>query len=214
MVCWGRMLICLTFFHLGTVLAQSTDADLAQVLREVRQASGGDRWNAFQQIDLQGMVAVGGLEGPAVSSDSLIDARSVARMSLSGLQRDEGYDGRVQWMSDESGLVDVVEGEAARREWITESFLSSRSYLRPLATEQQALRSEQMAGRAFQVISLTPRGGEPLELWVDAQTHLIARVVLPVPIDPGMIPRSPFPARTAPLRVTHTRSPKCISCTA
>ena len=37
---------------------------------------------------------------------------------------------------------------------------------------------------------------------------------LPVPIDPGMIPSSPFPARTAPLRVTHTRSPKCVSCTA
>ena len=30
-------------------------------------------------------------------------------------------------------------------------------------------------------------------------------------MEPGMMPRSPAPARTAPLRVTHTSAPKWVS---
>jgi hypothetical protein len=30
------------------------------------------------------------------------------------------------------------------------------------------------------------------------------------PIEPGMMPSSPAPALTAPLRVTHTLAPKCV----
>jgi len=33
----------------------------------------------------------------------------------------------------------------------------------------------------------------------------------PVPIDPGMMPRSPLPARIAPFRVTSTSMPSYVS---
>jgi predicted aspartyl protease len=125
-------------------------------------------------------MAVGGLEGSITGSDSLIDARSIERASLAGIMRNGGYDGQARWTSDESGLVDLVESEAAQREWTTGGFLWSGAYLRLFATEQESLRSEVRAGRNFQVVSLTPPGGEPVELWVDAQTHLITRVVLPL----------------------------------
>ena len=156
---------------------------MEQVLRAVREASGGDRWSTVQQIDSQARIAVGGLEGSGVISESLLDGRNIQRVKLGAITRNSGYDGQAIWSSDESGLVDLVESEAAQREWRTDGFLSSRAYLRPLATEQQALRRERLAGRELDVLSLTPRGGEPVELWVDPQTHLIARVVLPLQND-------------------------------
>jgi predicted aspartyl protease len=156
------------------------DISVREVLQAVRAASGGDAWDGVQQIDAQGSIVAVGSSGKIESSHSLIDARSLVQIHLGALELSSGHDGALPWSRNASGLVDVLESDREVADAISRSFLTSHAYLRTQPAELAAdLRAEQRAARSYQVVSLTPPGGEPLELWVDAATSLIEQVVFP-----------------------------------
>jgi hypothetical protein len=64
-------------------------------------------------------------------------------------------------------------------EAILTNYLSVNGFFFPDRFPAHALylRSAQEAGRKFDVIEITPRGGRAFEAWFDGQTHLIGRVV-------------------------------------
>ncbi|HKE94225.1 MAG TPA: aspartyl protease family protein [Povalibacter sp.] len=152
-------------------------ASPAHVLALAREASGGERWDRIGQIEFRGAVEVAGLTGQADEIDSLADGRRVTHFDLKVASGANGFDGNAVWQASGAGLVDIDETPAGRRRAIAESFLSRRAWLDPRAVElKPTLRSE----KDFDVVSFTPRGGDPVELWVDTHTHLLARAVLPV----------------------------------
>src|SRR5690606_35880296 len=171
-----------TSICLISVAAASPGRSPQDVLAEVRAATGGQRWNAAKQIQAEGQFAVGGLSGRFESIESLVDVRRVSKFDLGVLAGSQGFDGEAPWNADAAGLVDVVEDDVALQRAATEGFLSSRAYLRPDATfEQASVRTERDgADQRYEVVTVTPPKGDPVELWVDDESNLIVRIVRPV----------------------------------
>lgn len=148
----------------------------AQVIDRMREAMGGARWAEIAQIELAGALQLGGMHGHIGEVVSTRDARRTTSFDLSVLTGASGYDGTHAWNSDGSGLVDIDESAAGKRNAISTSFVANRLYLNPRITLPDAmLRNEEN----HHVITFTPEGGEAIELWVDASTHLVTRSVLP-----------------------------------
>lgn len=152
-----------------------------EILAKVREATGGQRWEEIEQIQSIGQLSVGGLTGRFEAIESLIDERRVTSFDLGVIAGSEGHDGTKPWSADAAGLVDIVEDEESIARAATASFISSRAYLRADAPIKEAsVRSERdERGTRFDVVTLTLLLGDPVELWVDESSHLIARIVRP-----------------------------------
>ena len=149
----------------------------AELLAQVRTASGAEHWQPLQQIELEGTIVAGRLTGTFNELASLVDARRVSHYDLQVLAGAEGFDGSVIWHASAAGLVDIDESEDGMRQAVSESFLSSRGYLKAqIGSLQPKLRQV----KGFAIVSITPPGGNLVELWIDTHSHLIARVDLPV----------------------------------
>src|SRR5690606_11414656 len=170
-----------TSICLISVATASPGRSPQEVLAEVRAATGGQRWDAVKQIEAQGQFAVGGLSGRFESIESLVDERRVSKFDLGVLAGSQGFDGTAPWNADAAGLIDVVEDEVALQRAATEGFLTSRAYLRSDASFGQAnVRTERdSSGQLYEVVTITPNKGDPVELWVSEESKLIARVVRP-----------------------------------
>lgn len=171
----GATVLCIAF-------ATAAGAKSPQeVLAEVRAASGGERWAELAQIESTGKLSIGRLTGSFASIESLLDDRRVSTFDLGVIAGSQGHDGTAPWHADASGLVDLVDDEEALERAASEGFLSRRAYLRtdvPLA--QASTRTERDAnGALYDVVTLVPLPNQPIELWVDDATHLIARIVRP-----------------------------------
>ena len=180
---WPLVLLSLL---LTTAVAVSDDRPAPDrspqgVLAKVREATGGQRWDELQQIRSSGQLSLAGLTGGFEAIESLIDERRMTSFDLGVIAGSEGHDGVQPWSADAAGLVDLVEDEESLARAATVGFLSSRAYLRSDAPIKDAdVRTERDAsGTRFDVVTLTPLLGDPVELWVDNASHLIVRIVRP-----------------------------------
>lgn len=162
----------------GAAVAQTpfTASQIDQVLTGVRAAAGGPQLDRFVESTSAGSVVQGG--APFVFT-SIVDLRN-------GHYREEtrvgpatfldGYDGE-QW-TVENGAFSVVSLPAYVADAITQAYLASNAYLRP---SQRATivsgRSDSLDGRAVNVLHVQPAGGSPADLFFDAASNLLVRVV-------------------------------------
>jgi hypothetical protein len=163
--------IALLLFSIPAFAATPSD-----VLDRMRHAMRADRWATVEQVGFVGSVQLGGMSGRIDEVSSTRDARRVTHFDLSVMGGSSGYDGKNIWSADAAGLVDVDESIAGKRNAITASFIANRLYLNPkIAVSAPTLRRE----GDHDVVTFAPDGGDALELWIDAYTHLVARAVIP-----------------------------------
>jgi len=88
-----------------------------------------------------------------------------------------GWDGRVAWNQDYAGLVTIDGGMAGRLQANNQAYLDGLRYLRPDAGGATVIYAGRRTanGNAYDVLAVTPPNGTEIQLWIDPQTHLIAR---------------------------------------
>jgi PDZ domain-containing protein/aspartyl protease len=157
----------------------------AEILALARAASGGNAWSRIRAIEIEGTISTGGLQGGWKRAEDLGKGR-FAEYSDFGVYRDAViFDGTTRWRVDKSGGVHPRDAAFTRKYTVTDSWLTRRAYLKPGAegAEAGAPAERTDGGRNYAVISVTPAGGTPAELWFDSTTHYLARIVRQRPID-------------------------------
>jgi hypothetical protein len=89
------------------------------------------------------------------------------------------WDGQNYWRQDISGGVHPIDSTFMQETNVTDAWIASRGFLKPDAAGAalEILAEQKANGRSFDVVRAVPRGGQPVDLWFDAATHLLSRTV-------------------------------------
>ncbi len=150
-----------------------------EILARALAAAGGAAWAGVRTLRFEGRVQAGGLSGPYEQWIELERGRHAMRLSLGPATLAGGYDGVQAWQRSANGEVVVQDAEAGRRAAATDAWIHARGWWFPqrhaAAIESSDRRGAE--GVAFDVLRCMPAGGQWVELWFDAATHLLARLV-------------------------------------
>src|SRR5947209_537214 len=112
-------------------LAQPSEPSAAELLAQVKAATGGARWDEVQALSAVGEKTSFGLTGPYRSAEALATGR-FARGADYGLFRNaEGQDEAGRWRMDNSGVVHPLDSDEAKTVAVTDGYLAGRGYLFP-----------------------------------------------------------------------------------
>lgn len=156
------LLLCLA----GT--ARAADPSPEALLSRARDAQGGAAWDGLAALRLEGKLLSGGLEGKV---DSLTDVRTGRyrdAFELGPVKGVNGFDGALPWSQDSSGVPRAEAAEPPRRGAVTEAYRRRQGWwAKDLGGAEVKPLGERREGEAaFQVLSITPRGGRTFELWL------------------------------------------------
>ena len=150
-----------------------------QLLARALTAAGGPAWACVRTLRLEGRMRAGGLDGPYEQWIDLQTGRHAMRLTLGPAMMAGGFDGVHAWQRGPNGEVVVQDAEAGQRAAATEAWIHARGWwfaARHPATLESPARRE-MDGVAFDVLRCVPAGGQWVELWFDARSHRLARLV-------------------------------------
>ncbi len=148
-------------------------------LARAKAASGGAAWDAVRTLHTKVRVETGGMTGTAESWEDVRAGRFVDTYQFGPMTGAEGYDGTKKWSQDGSGDVTLSDSGDAREGSVNEAYRRSLSYWYPDRRQASITEDgERREGeRSFHVLHITPAGGRPFEIWIDAATFLIDRTV-------------------------------------
>jgi hypothetical protein len=178
-------LICQSIASVAAAQAPASKADA--IIAASKRATGGTAWD-----EAGGCVEEGTRGSGAITYRTRFSLHGYGMRvdsDRAGSKRMMGFNGKARWMAGADGAVDVRSDPESLREGLVTDYLSISGFYFPerFPATFKYLRSAREAGRRFDVIEITPRGGRALEIWFDARTHLIKRVM----------DRHGFPAVTA-----------------
>ncbi len=174
-----RRMLCGLLWMLAVPL-HAAAVDAADVLAKARAASGGERWQATQHLQAEGEQSLGGLHGRWELNQDLRAGRYVEQAQLGDFIVAQGFDGQLSWRRDYGGEVGLLDGTVPRRTARTQSWLTTRGYWSSAypASRFAGPRGGIHNGQRYDVLSTTPEGADPIELWFDTRTGLLGRVVI------------------------------------
>ena len=159
--------------------APARAADPADILARAKEAAGGKAWDAVHTLHTRARIATSGLAGPADAWDDLRNGRFADSFDLGPVTGAGGFDGKATWTQDASGQTRVDDSGDAREGSIDEVYRRSLAYWYPERRKAEITEAGDRAEgeRAFHVLRIVPAGGRPFEMWIDARTFLIDRIV-------------------------------------
>jgi len=165
--------------------ASSSDAGAARVLASAREAYGDSDWNHLGVLVETGNEQSSGLGGRWRLALDTSTGRMHETVDYGVYQLAETWDERHHWRQDHSHGVHVLNSAFARRNATTDRWLARRGFLR---TDAEGARIEYLSGRTvdgrtYERLRATPKEGQPIELWFDKATALLARSVRVMPIE-------------------------------
>ncbi|EPJ6836571.1 retropepsin-like aspartic protease [Stenotrophomonas maltophilia] len=175
---WQRMMFGLLWML--AVPVQAAVGDAASVLARARAASGGEPWLSVQRLQAEGEQSVGGLHGRWQLNQDLRAGRYAEQAQLGDFTVAQGFDGQLSWRRDYGGEVGLLDGSVPRRTARTQAWLATRAYWSSAypASRFAGPRTEAHDGQRYDVLSTTPEGADPIELWFDTRSGLLGRVVI------------------------------------
>lgn len=130
----------------------------------------------------EGAVSAPDYQGSFRQTLDLGTGRSSLWEDLGGYDFLSVYDGNTLWRRDFNGGVRRMAAPDARAGAITDAYLARHGYWKTGDRAAFACVGERQEGeRRFSVVQVTPEGGRPVELWVDAGTHLLDRSIQTTP---------------------------------
>jgi hypothetical protein len=90
-----------------------------------------------------------------------------------------GFNGQAVWQVQPTGTITAVNDHATLSEARTEAFFAGDCYFFEgrFGARGDYLGVRRMGRRAYDVVRIQPWNGEPRELWFDAGSHLLGRIV-------------------------------------
>lgn len=175
----SRTVACALSFILATTLAAGAGENPEEILARTKQAAGGDAWDGVRTVHLRARIETAGLSGPGESFEELSTGRVLTSFQLGPLAGSEGFDGKTSWSKDASGQVAITEDAEGLEGAANAAYLRSLAYWYPErhAAKVEAMGERAEGGRTFHVLRIHPAGGRPLEMWFDAASSLLDRVV-------------------------------------
>lgn len=152
----------------------------AQLLDQAKAASGGDAWNQIRSLRMDGTLKVGNRSGIMTVLEDLTRGRSVEHVAFGSITGILGFDGKIAWYSS-GGRVLVYKSIRAIRVAASAAYQTERAWWFPRRWPAAiaSLGSRKRGGIIYRVLRITPRGGLPLELWIQTNTYQIARIIHP-----------------------------------
>ncbi|MBA8887638.1 hypothetical protein FHW12_001852 [Dokdonella fugitiva] len=174
----GRHAIALALLALGFTQVVRAD-EAADLLARWKAASGGARWDVVKSVRTDGTLGAGGLSGAFDALQDVAGGRSNDHYKLGPIEGADGYDGTVAWSRDPGGEVAALDAPEAKRRARSQAWLDARGYWYPARFGASYAKPEtrELDGRRYDVLVATPDGGDPVTLWFDGETHLLARTV-------------------------------------
>jgi len=151
----------------------------AEILARAKAATGGAAWDAVAALRVHATLTMGGMTGTVDTLEDTRAGRYVSRVELGPAHEAEGFDGSQPWLQDDSGQVRADEGGDAREGAADEAYRTAMAYWYPerWPAAIEAVDDRREGDRRFHVVRITPKGGRPFEIWVDAATSLVDRTV-------------------------------------
>jgi hypothetical protein len=153
--------------------------DAASQLARYKNASGGAAWDRVKTVHATGTLSAGGLNGDLWLVQDLANGRSADRYKLGTIEGADGYDGTQGWTRDPGGEVAALDAPEAQRRARSQAWLDARGYWYPdrIKATYGVITDRESEGKRYRIIEATPDRGDPLTLWFDATSGLLARTV-------------------------------------
>jgi hypothetical protein len=178
----NRLLVSLiTIAAFATALpavAQTPASDPAAIFAAEHAAVGGAAWDRIAEIVEKGTFDGQGLTGPYTMYADPKSGFNKAIFTVAGIVQGSGYDAHGSW-SQQNGLVEPLEDPASVATAKTGAYIARNGWWNP-AQNPAAISytgSKQDGGKTYDVIHVVPDGGNPVDVWIDAATHLIFKTV-------------------------------------
>lgn len=173
--CGALLLVLACLSNLGP--AQAATSKAQAVLAAAKRATGGSAWDTPQGCYEEGTHGDG-----AISYRTRFSLRHYGMRVDSdrgGKTRSMGFDGKAQWQGMGAGPAMVRTDAGSIGEAILTNYLSINGFFFPdrFPAKITYVRLAREGTKTFDVIELTPTGSRTLEIWFDARTHLISRVL-------------------------------------
>lgn len=161
--------------------AAQLDPRVADLIAASGKALGTASLASVSTIRVEGTVSAVGLTGTFTQYVDLRDGRYALSTNLGPLAQFDGFDGKVTWNADGTGLVWNAGGDSERSSEINQAYIASYGLWMPGARNATVtwLGTKTDGGRTYDALSITPPGSQvPFELWFDTATHLPVRARL------------------------------------
>jgi hypothetical protein len=159
--------------------AAGSDTKAMAVLDQAAAAMGEAHFGNAGFVRTKAKISVGGLNG---TYEQIVEAKTGHIWDFTDMgvvSEHDGYDGKSAWTQDASGQVSVEDTDDAIKGALNSAYQNAHGYWHrdrwPADISYTGAKTE--GGRNFDVLRITPKGGRPFELWFDAGTHLIDRLV-------------------------------------
>ena len=152
-------------------------AQIDTVLEKAHVAAGGPQLDGYVAATQSGALVQNG--GPSNPFDGVVDLRngySRNRLVVGPATFLQGYDG-TQW-GQQNGILSIVSLPSLVADSVTQAYLSSYAFFRPdQRSTLKAGRQENVDGRPAYVLHAEPQGGSPADLYFDASSYRLVKVV-------------------------------------
>ncbi|MGC9992190.1 MAG: aspartyl protease family protein [Candidatus Cybelea sp.] len=171
------------FILSASTVSAATDSALLdagqidKILDAAHAAAGGAQLDAFASVTQSGTFVQNG--GPPSAFDlvtDLQDGYSRSRLVVGPATLLQGYDG-TEW-SEANGSLSIVSLPSFVADAVTQAYLGSNAYFR--ADQRSTVttgRVQSLDGRQADVLHVEPAGGSPADLYFDATSYRLVRVV-------------------------------------
>jgi hypothetical protein len=163
----------------ASLAAEDPVSKADRLLAEAKQATGGAAWDKLKSLGERGTLAGTGLEGTYLAMTDLRHVLNAQSYVLGPSAGGQGWDGKAAWSTDSSGQVRVEQSKTAIAGGIQQAYRAAYAFFWPARwpAARSYVGSRTADGITYDAVKVTPKGAEPFEVWLDRQTHRIAREV-------------------------------------
>ena len=178
-----RAIILVTLAAAATSLAAPSPdgtadpADVSAIVAGMQQASGGEAWTTVRKLHVVTTAVSGGSSIRRERWEDVATGRYRETADRPAGVAKLGFDGVTAWTQPSGGVAYAYGDVDSALVAADESFRVARAWWfrdRHAATIALIGRRD-LAGRSYDVLSVTPEGGRAFEAWIDSSTHLLTR---------------------------------------
>ncbi|MGD0141811.1 MAG: aspartyl protease family protein [Rhizomicrobium sp.] len=161
-----------------TTLATAAPS-VSEVLDANQHATGGSAWDGKAALKADFAYSGQGMTGKVTSVDDLKNGYWVDSFAIGPAGGANGFDGVHSWAKDASGTVTLQDGGEQLPLAINEGYRRANILWRADRGGAVVVTDGEKpdGGTVYDVLTVTPKGGKNFDLWFDAKTHLLSRIV-------------------------------------